>query len=275
MALYDLCTLADVKVWLGRADTNSDPVLAALITRTSRQILSYLQRSTILPRTVTEVRDGTGGCTMVLRHWPVISITSLTIGDCTIPARPTICGTGWTFETWDGFPPGRSQTLSLDGYSFGVAAPGSGNAQNVEIVYQAGYQVSAEPQTVANGAATVLALYGAWASDMGVTYADGTPLVAVSGSPAIGQYQLTPGQPGNYTFNAGDNGAGILISYGFIPADLADACVELVSERFKYAQRIGETSHSLGGNETVSFNTTRFTPLVTALLQPYRNVLPQ
>jgi hypothetical protein len=211
---------------------------------------------------------------MTLRHWPVISLASLTIGNCAIPQRVNPCGAGWVLESWDGTPPGRAQTLSLQGYSFGLSVPGITCSQNIQIVYQAGYQTSFEPQTITNASAMVLAPYGAWASDMGVTYADGTPLTPVMEAPAIGQYQLTPGQPGSYTFNSGDNGADIFISYGFIPADLTDACVELVSERFKYAQRIGETSHSLGGNETVSFNIARFTPLIAALLQPYRNVLP-
>ena len=97
----------------------SDAILAALITRTSRQICSYLQRRSILPRIVTESRDGTGGSTMVLREWPVISLTSLTIGNQTIPPRTSICAPGWVLEPWDGTPPGRAQTLSLSGYSFG------------------------------------------------------------------------------------------------------------------------------------------------------------
>jgi hypothetical protein len=274
MAIYDLCQLADVKAWLARTDTNSDALLAALITRTSRQIYSYLQRSLILPRGVTEIRDGTGGNTMVLRQWPVISVTSLTIGTRTIPERTTRCTAGWALEPWDGTPPGRAQTLSLNGHSFGISVPSAANTQNVQITYQTGYQVSAEPQTIADASATVDAPYGDWASDMGVTYADGAPLTQVTGAPAVGQYQLTPGEPGSYTFNTGDNGADVLISYGFIPSDLAQACIELVSELYKYSQRIGETSHSLGGNETVGFNVTRFTPLVAALLQPYRNVLP-
>lgn len=268
MAVNDLCTLADVKTWLGRSDSNSDAVLAALIARTSRQIHSYLERGSLLPRSVTETRDGTGGQTLVLRQWPALSVSSLDIGAQTIPARLSACAAGWVLENWDGVPPGRAQALSLAGYSFGCGA------QSVRIVYQAGYQVSAEPQTVADGAAAVLAPYGAWASDAGVTYANGTPLVAVTGAPSVGQYQLTPDAPGCYTFNAGDNGAAILISYGFVPADLADACIELVSERFRYAQRIGEKTHSLGGNETVAFDNTRLTPLVLSLLQPYRHVLP-
>jgi hypothetical protein len=291
MALYDLCLLSDVKTWLGRTDANSDAMLSALITRASRQIYSYLHRGLILPRTITELRDGTGGPMMMLRQWPVLSVALLVIEDQTIPEAPAISGSavasqgfdfscngmpgiGWTLEAWDGSPPGRPQALSLNGFSFGCSYPGAGNAQNTQIVYQAGYQVSAEPQTVANATATVIAPYGSWASDMGVSYADGTALVAFNGAPAVGQYQLTPGSPGSYTFNAGDDGAAVLISYGYIPADLADACIELVSERFRYSQRIGERTHSLGGNETISFDNTRFTPLIAAMLEPYRQLLP-
>lgn len=275
MSLYDLCQLADVKTWLGRNDSNSDAMLSALITRTSRLIYSYLQRAPILPHAVTDIRDGTGGGTMVLRQWPVNAVTSVVIGEQTIPEAPNACSPGWTLEMLDGAPPGRAQVVSLSGYSFGVAYPGAANGQNVQITYQAGYQVSAEPQTVAAGAATVLAPYGAWANDGGVVYAStGAALVAVTSNPGPGQYALASGAPGSYVFNAADDGAAMLITYGFIPADLADACIELVSERFKYAQRIGEKTHSLGGNETVSFDTTRLTPLIVSLLQPYRNVLP-
>ena len=42
-AAGDLTTLADIKAWLGRTDSNSDSQLSALITRASRQILTDLQ----------------------------------------------------------------------------------------------------------------------------------------------------------------------------------------------------------------------------------------
>ena len=274
MPQNDLCTLDDVKAWLGRSDTNSDAVLASLVTRVSRQILSYLRRGTILPRDANEIRDGTGGRSLVLREWPVLSVSSLAIGGQPVQPAPSNTACGFLIEPWNGVPPGRAQALALNGYAFGLSFPAAANAQNISIAYRAGYQVSAEAQTVANGTVTVIAPYGSWASDGGVTYADGTPLVAVASAPAVGQYQLAPDAAGTYNFNAGDNGAGVLVTYGYVPIDLADACIELVGERFKYAQRIGEISHSLGGNETVSFDNARLTPLVTALLQPYRNLLP-
>jgi len=165
MAQFDLCALADVKAWLGRSDENSDALLAALISRTSRQILSWLRRGTVLPHSVTETRDSSGGETLVLREWPVLSVSSLTIGAQTIPPAPSNAACGFLLEPWNGVPPGRAQVLALNGYAFGCAFPGAVNAQNVSLVYRAGYQVSAEVQSVANSAVTVLAPYGAWASD--------------------------------------------------------------------------------------------------------------
>jgi len=269
MPLNDLCRLADVKLWLGRTDTNSDSLLASLITRASRDIYSYLQRPQLLPRTVTEIRDGNGGTSLILKQWPVISVASVVACGKTIPpcSAASEFGTGYVFEQWDGAPPGRPQALSLRGCSFPTGA------QSVSIVYQSGYQVAVEPQTVSGGTATVNAPFGAWASDIGVAYANGGALENVASAPAVGQYALGA-TPGTYDFNTGDNGASVLISYGFIPSDLADACIELVSERFKYSERIGERTHSLGGNETVAFDTTRFTPLIEAMLQPYKNLLP-
>jgi hypothetical protein len=274
MATNDLCTLADVKAWLGRSDANSDALLAALIARTSRQILSYLRRATILPHSVSEIRDGTGGTSLMLCEWPVVSITSLLIDGEFVPESTSIRSGGYSLEPWSAVPPGRAQMLALRGFFFGFPCPGAVHRQNVGIIYRAGYQVSAEAQAIADGSVTVLAPYGAWASDVCVRYADGTPLNPVTAAPSAGEYQLEANAPGTYNFNAADNGQSVRVSYGYVPADLADACIELVAERFKYAQRIGELSHSLGGNETVSFDNARLTPLVLSLLAPYRHLLP-
>ena len=199
---YDLCTLDNVKAWLGRSDENSDAVLTSLIARTSRQMLSYLRRGTILPHAASEVRDGNGGSCLVLREWPVLSIAALSVAGQTIPPALSYCTVGFLLEPWNGVPPGRAQRIVANGFGF------VRGGQNVAIAYSAGYQVAAESQTVANGTATVLAPYGAWASDGGVGYAGGAALVQVGGAPAPGQYQLAPDAPGTYNFNAADNGAG-------------------------------------------------------------------
>jgi hypothetical protein len=260
MAANDLTTLSDVKAWLGRTDTNSDALLASLITRASRQIYSWLQRPLLLPHAVSESREG--GRVLVLREWPVLAISSLTIDGIAIP-QASSSTSGWSLDAWNGVPPGRQQTVSLRDHA----------RSPVHIAYQSGYQITAEPQIVGGGTASVAAPFGAWAADAGVAYENGARLTPVAASPAIGQYALGL-IPGQYVFNAGDDGAALLISYGFVPSDLADACIELVSERYKYSQRIGEKTHSLGGNETVSFDATRLTPLIVSLLAPYRQVSP-
>ena len=221
---------------------------------------------------MAEAQDGSGGNILVLKEWPVLSVTSVVVDGITIP-QATQQSPGWILDAWNGVPPGRMQALRLRGYSFGSALPGARNVASVQMTYQAGYQIASERQIVTAGEASAAAPFGPWATDAGVTYANGTALTQVASAPTTGQYALDA-EAGTYDFAAGDDGAAILISYGFVPYDLADACIELVSERYKYAQRVGEKTHSLGGNETVSFDTTRFTPLVTQLLQPYRNVPP-
>ena len=97
----------------------------------------------------------------------------------------------------------------------------------------------------------------------------GNPLVAVSGSPAIGQYSVSNGA---YTFNAADAGEAMLISYGFVPYDLANACAQWVAELLQYQTRPGVRSKSLGGQETVSYVVGKMPPTVAGIIAPYRRV---
>ena len=62
--------------------------------------------------------------------------------------------------------------------------------------------------------------------------------------------------------------------YAAPPADVAQATIELAAERFKTRDRIGQTSKTLGGQETTAFSTAAMSPTVAALLAPYRRVIP-
>ena len=147
-------------------------------------------------------------------------------------------------------------------------APGR---DNILITYQAGYCIQNEPQivTLKNGSYFVAALQpdGTWSQDDGVTYANGTSMVAVTGTPSTGQYSVTAGL---YTFATGDNNAAILINYSFIPFDIEQACIEIVSERFKYRNNIGVKSRSMGGVVTDTFMNNDLQPYVQMLLNAYR-----
>jgi hypothetical protein len=278
----NLTTLANAEAWIGDLTPGdsaaTDALINRLITAASGLILSFVNRPTLLPQTYTETRDGTGGPRLMLRNWPVTAVAAVTIGGTAILAgsysgQPTTNGwAGYFFSGWDGMPPGRRVNLELNGQRF------CRGIQNVSVTYTAGYLVDNEAGTV-DGAAdpansvTVQAPYGSWGSDQGVTYANGTPLVAVKAAPSAGQYQLDT-TPGIYVFNAADAGADVLISYGFVPAVIEEACVQMVAERYSYRARVGSRSKTLGGLETMSYDRSPIPPEVTAMLRSYCSVAP-
>lgn len=64
--------------------------------------------------------------------------------------------------------------------------------------------------------------------------------------------------------------------YATTPADIQQACNEIVGEAFKRRDRIGQNSKSLGGgvSEVISFSTADMNQTTAAALNPYRNVAP-
>jgi hypothetical protein len=273
MAADDLTTLSALKAWLGLPTVASpnDATLAALVTAASRAIYAWLSRPALLPRDYNETMDGESQ-RIFLRNWPVLNVASLAIEGHAIeptasPSSPP--SRGYRLQSEDGAPPGRPQALDVFGWSVRQGR------QNVTIAYRAGYAISGESQSIPSASpwqVAVHAPYGAWGSDLGVVYAStGAPLTAVPSSPAAGQYNVSAGL---YSFASTDAGANIAISYGYIPQDIVQAATELAAERFRAADRIGLRSKSLGGQETVSFDTSAMPATVLALLQPYRRTTP-
>jgi hypothetical protein len=220
----------------------------------------------VIPTAFTETLDAVHCKRYFLRHWPVLSVSSVIAGNLAVPAATSFPHHGYLLSTWDGYPPGSPQWIDL----FGYGRPGG--RQNVAISYTAGYQISNEAQSVPASAPFAVRTnqpLGAWASDCGVSYANGAALTAVAGTPTQGQYSLSGGV---YTFAAADAGAAISVSYGFIPTDLSNACCQWVTEWLSYQNRIGQRSKSLGGQETASFIVGPIPPMVEAMLQPYRRV---
>jgi len=78
-----LTTLAKVRTYLFGAEGgpyDAESILAGLIQSSSAWVVSRLGQE-VLTRTVTEVRDGNGTAAMLLRQFPVASVTSVTIDD--------------------------------------------------------------------------------------------------------------------------------------------------------------------------------------------------
>jgi hypothetical protein len=62
--------------------------------------------------------------------------------------------------------------------------------------------------------------------------------------------------------------------YEATPPELAQACIELVCQRYRERSRIGEVSKALGNGETVSFSQKDMSDDIRTALSPYRAVAP-
>lgn len=272
--LGDLTTLSNVKAWLGVNSDGTDAVLRRLISQCSRAILDYIQRPPLISQSFTDVTDGTGGSHEFLDNWPVTAITQVQIDGDIVPQSMLLTGLdnqscGWRLQPWDGCSAGAPQALELVGRIY------NRGRLNVAITYTAGYLVQAEAQTApSSGLVTVSQLLGPWSADNGVVYANGTPLTPVSSAPTQGQYLAPTVTPGQYQFSPADAGAQVLISYSYTPAALEDACINLTAERFRYRDRIGQLSKTLGGQETAAYSLTAIPSYIDQALQPYKKTLP-
>lgn len=62
--------------------------------------------------------------------------------------------------------------------------------------------------------------------------------------------------------------------YATLPEAIEQATIELVGEAFRRRDRIGQSSKTLGGQETVSFSTADMNATIAAALATYRAVAP-
>jgi hypothetical protein len=271
MSPYDLTTLAAVKAWLGLPATAgpNDATLAALVTAASRSIYAALSRTGLLPQSYTETLD-LETRRVYLRQWPVLQVSSVLWRGIVIPpdSNPDPeASIGYALQPGEVAPPGRPQAIDLFGSFY---RPGR---QSLVVAYRGGYSVQGEAQTVPTAAPSQLiafAPYGPWASDLGVTYgATGAALSPVSLAPGAGQYAVSNGV---YSFSSADAGQLVSISYGYLPQDVVQAATELTAERFRGAERIGLKSKSVGGQETISYDTSAISSPILSILQPYRRV---
>jgi hypothetical protein len=268
MASGDLISLAQLKAHLGVQSNGDDVVLSALISQISRAIASYLNRPFIWPRDVVDVFDGNGRDRIQLRHWPVTSVSSVSVNGQIVPPAATPQNAGWLVEPADIEPPGAMQQVILLG---GVFPRGW---QNVSIAYRAGYQVSGEAFVVPLSAphfVQVAQPYGAFVCDMGATYADGVALTAATANPGQGQYVLDG--VGGYYFSPADAGKNLSLNYGYAPSDLALCALEWAADRYRYRERIGMTSKSLGGQETAAFRLTAMPDFVALALRNFARII--
>lgn len=262
MATADLTTLAAVKTYLGITDSTSDTELTALITQVSAAIRTDTSRDLVPVTQYTAILNGHDKNVVFLKNYPIISVASVNIDGNSIPVMPEASnspGRGYAFD---------DDNVELRGYIFRKGM------KNVKIVYTAGFAVNAEAATIPATPFQVQSQnpYGNFNSDIGVTYAaTGVAFTKVASGPSVGQYSVSAS--GLYTFNIADENQNILISYGYVPADLERSCIEWVGLRQKQKASLGVDSKGIAG-ETVRYTKEAMPDSVLGTLQQYRRVLP-
>lgn len=118
-----ITTYADVKDYLGLANDSDQYTLTRLINAASDFIKNSLNWD-IEATIYTETRNGIGSDRMVLKHWPVNFITSVTVDTTVILPASDSTQAGYLYD---------DSTIYLNGYRF------TRGRQNVTVVYSAGF----------------------------------------------------------------------------------------------------------------------------------------
>lgn len=263
----DLTRLATVREWLapgtGTVGTGGDALLERLITSASRFVLNHIGRDSLAIAEYDEWLDSGGQNFILLRQWPVLSVTSIAFDGLSITDTATgnPPASGYLLES--PAPSGGQQRLSIYPHKF------PRGRSSVRVVYTAGYRTS-ETLTVP-ATPYKLSTSLCWLDNVSVTR-DGTLMTEVASGPITGQYSVSA--DGEYTFAAADTGDAVVIVYSYVPSDIEQAVVELVGERVKSRERIGVSSKSLPNGESVSFMTKDMSTWVKTTLQAYRRVTP-
>jgi len=266
----DLTTLEHLKSWLNLPNTESasDELLRRLIRSASAFVLNFMNRETLALSQYAETYDGYGNSFMVLRRGPVYEVTGLSFAGTIVNAAS---GDGFSTPYTNGYVVEPeysiigSRRLNLYGRCF-PRARGS-----IAIRYTAGY-VTKDCRVTIPGDLYQYTTRQTWIENVSVSGVNGEVFEQVAADPQAGQYTIN--SDGQYTFNAADAGTVVDILYSFVPPDIEQAVWELAGERFRYMDRIGVVSKSLGGQETVSFSQKSMSDYVHDLLSPYRQVVP-
>ncbi|HUC16973.1 MAG TPA: hypothetical protein VMA37_04705 [Acetobacteraceae bacterium] len=264
----DLTNLSAVKAFISpplAGTSASDAVLAMLISGVSRSIEAYLGRE-LMAQSRTEMRNGTGQTSLVLRHFPLIGVASVVIDTRRIPAAgvpPTQSRDGYTFD---------DRFLYLSPGIVGFPQRFVRGAQNVQVVYSAGFvtpgmiavaglpawapstEFAENAEVAANGLVFTTSAGGtsgvgepAWPAQLGASVADGSVTWQATAM-AVG---LFPGAP-------------------LLPQGIAVACMQQVALTFKQRTRVGDSGTG-EGPQRVSYMNQALHPTTLAMLEPYRD----
>jgi hypothetical protein len=300
----DLTDTASVNSILEQVPATDADTIQAAITSYSQNILTRTGRGFLAGvRNYKERYNGNGSNEMLVRNYPILAVSSLSVNNAPVPASPDFVSAGFVIDT-----SGSEAAIAIIGGQVGAAwragddrwgvNPGGwgsyGNApplgqssfrfaqgiQNVAVEYTAGYTRDqiAEAQTVpaTPGPYTKAVTFASkFYLDLGVTLADGTPLEAVAASPGPMQYVAPVWNSvprGTYTFNAAQQGVVVNISYSYSapPFDLAEAAGRLVAQMYRKRTWIGQDSQMQPNVGTTAYSKLEVEVGTAATIERYR-----
>jgi hypothetical protein len=251
--MIQFTTLDNAKAWLNLTTETDDDLISRLIVSATGYIKGWINREIELTA-YSETYGGTGSTRLNVANYPILSVQSVTIDGQPIPAKPGPTLPGFTFDF--------SQII-LDGYRFRLGI------DNVQVFYKAGFQ-TVEIFTIPYASPYTLQTLLLWTSDVSV-YARGVQFSNVYATPSgEGQYSAVDGI---YTFDPSDAGSLIAITYGYVPAEIEQACIDLVGRKYRERDRIGLASKGLAG-ETTAFSQSDLSADTKAMLNQFRKVVP-
>lgn len=119
-----LCTLADVKAYIGVSSSSTDAVLTTLVTNASAMVEAFCNR-TFAQASYTETRNGNDKAQMCLANTPVTAVASLSVDGAAVSPAVGATGSGFVFDD-----------MSIYLRNTGAFTKG---VQNVAISYTAGF----------------------------------------------------------------------------------------------------------------------------------------
>lgn len=121
-ASLSLASLSDLKAYLAITHNNDDALLSRLLLAASKWFESQIGRN-VASALYTDTKSGNGSRVMVLDHYPVSAVSSVTINGTPITEATTYDASGWMLD---------HGTVKLRGYTF------TAGTLNVVISYTAG-----------------------------------------------------------------------------------------------------------------------------------------
>lgn len=285
-----LTSLANVRAFLALPTVNQDALINRLIVRESAAIERYCSRVFGFTSLVDQRLNGTGTTRVTLPVRPVLGVTSVSDGGTNVPVSNTPTTLGYLAD---------KSGITLTGGGRFAQAIG-----NLVVSWDAGYRATGTatlpagpgdenaPVTVAIEPCNDLTFNTSQERDVGfamqalaVSYANGVAFAEVSATPdAAGTFRLADGIVtfflgtfGNMTANVpavpGDANAPVVLTIGYCPADVEQACIEMVGLDLKQRDNLGISSKTLAG-ESITYEKQSMSASVKGMLGPYKSVTP-